>query len=290
MESRGDRAAVRKGQSYLTVDCFVPRGYPKFLHAEIRRILDLCPRLVHLGLAPPFGIRGLSYSLPAMSSSSLTSLEFNHFVPHSAILPCLIQLATTLKTLALCFPRMDETYPILTFNNLEDLRLQFRGSSGSIHFKGKWRAPNLQRLSLFCLDGWNLWNEFGMVVAEYGGSIKFLQLYSRSPGYELFKLLDMCSVLEHLAVFPDGQASASTYTLAKLHSKGHRHISRISQRWTSASNCCGPFSLLCKGFRKLDAKVDWDSMQIFEGRSDITEFTDPNSVNGRMLIEDDPND
>ncbi|KAJ7354681.1 hypothetical protein DFH08DRAFT_985506 [Mycena albidolilacea] len=115
----------------LDIDCFVPRGYYQ-LHDDVddlRRILALCPNLSHFGFLPPFRTPRIPSTLPALGSS-ITSLECNGSILYFVILPSLLQLSDTLKSLTLPIPSTyDDGHPVLLFGILEDLHLRLEEDS-----------------------------------------------------------------------------------------------------------------------------------------------------------------
>ncbi|KAJ7761051.1 hypothetical protein B0H16DRAFT_558601 [Mycena metata] len=54
---------------HLDIHSFVPRGYFRFFETATQRVLELCPRLIHIGFSPPCSIPDLPCSFPVMSSS-----------------------------------------------------------------------------------------------------------------------------------------------------------------------------------------------------------------------------
>ncbi|KAJ7043155.1 hypothetical protein C8F04DRAFT_31471 [Mycena alexandri] len=291
---------MREGLSalvrHLHVDCFIPRGYSKFFATETRRILDLCPRLAHVGFSPVFWIPNLRCSLPAMNFP-LTWLEFNHHVPHSVVLPALVQLAHSLVTLALSVPPMDTEYPVITFDRLEELRLTFHPSSSTT---AKWRAPNLQRLCLgtpqvlFHDYSWQRIQMFAGALTEYGHLIRFLQIFNCDcVGLsELLNLVGMCPLLDHLVVFDYRYLDPLTAVFdqrivvdVKLMVEVYPPVDILAHVEGSVFHSESHHGRIqCNG----DGWTEWDWYpRRYGGTPDIMlaimEFTPANSVNARML-------
>ncbi|KAF7357811.1 F-box domain-containing protein [Mycena venus] len=181
----------------LDIDCFVPRGYSRLHQNETQRIMELCPKLIHVGFSPCFRIPGLACSLPAMMSSSVTSLEFNSSIPYSTILPSLIEHSQYLKSLALAIPDT-EGHPALAFSRLEDLRLKIEWEHSSLL---NWHIPRLQRL---WLDAHVRVNDdvrvriTNAILDSYGSTLTFVRI---GPGYPILfleQLLDRCPVLDRI--------------------------------------------------------------------------------------------
>ncbi|KAJ7651852.1 hypothetical protein B0H17DRAFT_1215152 [Mycena rosella] len=87
----------------LNIDYFVPHRAAELHNQKTRRIFQLCPRLTHFGFKPPFVIPNLLTVLHRVSHT-ITSLEYNDQMDYHLIFPTLVQLSTSLQSLAICLP------------------------------------------------------------------------------------------------------------------------------------------------------------------------------------------
>ncbi|KAJ6586383.1 hypothetical protein DFH09DRAFT_1143212 [Mycena vulgaris] len=188
----------------LEISCFVPHGYFVLHDQETRRVLQLCPRLLHFAFKPPFVIPTAPNMIPVVSCN-LTSLEYNSNVEYPLILPTLLRLCETLRSLSLSLPATyDSSHPTLRFKNLEDLRLQ-----GSSMPPPKWLMPRLRRLWMqrnMAIDHIDRRLEAEAFLDVYGRTVKFLSLayyvgyYSSDRDASLQGILDRCPSLVHLDI------------------------------------------------------------------------------------------
>ncbi|KAJ7729766.1 hypothetical protein B0H16DRAFT_1586293 [Mycena metata] len=211
-----------------------PQYFFEYHDFEIRKIVELCPRLSHFGYFPPQNdschtIEG--QLLPSTSSSAITSLGFSD-IPGWLLQPALIQHCRNLRSLSLPLsPPMapntlmhmpispdtrrrykeEEARP-LSFDNLQVLHLTL--FSGSV-IRDTWSMPRLQRVSLCG----TMKDSMTGLLAPFGGTITSLSLYNlefpdeparpgqrpiRIPGPAsvliLQGVLDSCPKLDHLAL------------------------------------------------------------------------------------------
>ncbi|KAJ7488309.1 hypothetical protein FB451DRAFT_1529584 [Mycena latifolia] len=200
LEAReGLRALVR----HLEISCFLPRGYFRLYDEETKKLFALCPNLSHFAFTPGFTLYRHSRLIPALPST-ITSLEYGAAIEYSAILPSLVHLCATLRSLSLTLP---DTYgadhPTLTFASLEDLRLDL--AVDSTIPVSEWVIPGLRRAVLrnrFRL-GFPAYmkreTQLEVFLGAYGRTIRTLMI-SYLQSRSLQDLLDRCPVLEHLGV------------------------------------------------------------------------------------------
>ncbi|KAJ7071954.1 hypothetical protein C8F01DRAFT_1361405 [Mycena amicta] len=198
---------------HLELSCFVPRGYRAIFEAETSRILDLCPRLGHLGFVPNFLIPTMVYQLPRMNPT-ITSLEFTPDVDFTIVLAALTQLCRGLRSLSLPFSETyRDTYPRLNFPVLEELRALVlvpvksdRALSTPPPSLWNWSMPVLQRLWLVsrARASGNGSRESWLVCAPlfldaFGTNISFLSLHVANLGEPII-LRVRCPKLKHLVI------------------------------------------------------------------------------------------
>ncbi|KAJ7244127.1 hypothetical protein B0H12DRAFT_1129499, partial [Mycena haematopus] len=190
------REELRSLVKSVRINCLAPRGYSKLHEHETKRILGLCPNIVHVGFSPPFWIPGLPHSLPTtIDFGSITSLEYNQHIPYSAILPSLVRLSQTLKSLALPVPAVyDAAHPVLEFPKLEDLCVTL--TPKSVVSADKWRARP-RRLWVYERPHERERPHLGIkqLLDAYGPTITYLRIHTVDQ-----ELLDRCPLLEHIAV------------------------------------------------------------------------------------------
>ncbi|KAJ7147018.1 hypothetical protein C8R44DRAFT_758614 [Mycena epipterygia] len=183
--------------------CFVPHGYYKLHDSEIKKIFALCPRLSHFAFTPSFFFPGSPGTLPALAST-ITSLEYEANIEYSAILPSLIQLCHTLRSLSLTLPdNYNADHPTLAFDNLENLRLGL--AKDSLIPAAQWMIPGLRRVLL--RDHFRLafpayrtkQQQANAFLDAYGGTGEVLVVPYLTSGI-LQELLDRCPTLQHLGV------------------------------------------------------------------------------------------
>ncbi|KAJ7165272.1 hypothetical protein C8R46DRAFT_1220406 [Mycena filopes] len=207
----------------LEISYFIPSGYHGIHDAETKKLLDMCPRLTHLVFHP----QGRQWTLPiAMHpiSRSITNLDMGDWVEYSAVLPTLVHLCETLKSLTLSLPdHYDDSHPTLTFAHLESLRLcsAIHSVFPAIH----WVMPCLHSLSLrhnsvvsaFPAD---LHLAF-TVLQRCGSTVKHLRvadlIHCPTSPLSLQDVLDQCPVLEYLGACKSHlEASGAHGTLHSL--------------------------------------------------------------------------
>ncbi|KAJ6527858.1 hypothetical protein DFH09DRAFT_1186265 [Mycena vulgaris] len=175
--------------------------------AEIKKILQLCPRLAAFGFSPTDLVMDWKHapSLPR-STHCITSLTFNELVDYSAtLLPILIQLCRHLRSLALQLPDFPETYPhpIINLENLEELRLFMERGN---RITSKWLMPRLRQVWIRGTFTFGAWGKQTLppdtILERYGRTITSLSLvnFEAEPGTSIQGLLDRCTAVEHLAV------------------------------------------------------------------------------------------
>ncbi|KAJ7149816.1 hypothetical protein C8R43DRAFT_1236389 [Mycena crocata] len=141
-EREGLGAFVRR----LETGCCVPTGYSSLHDCDTTKILLLCPRLSHFAFNPPSNILLSPCHIPNIVAS-ITSFECSGNVDYSHVLPSLLRLAPTLRSLALTLPSdFNSIHPVLDLPNLEDLRLQVTDDSDGPGATSRWLTPRLRRL------------------------------------------------------------------------------------------------------------------------------------------------
>ncbi|KAJ7485810.1 hypothetical protein FB451DRAFT_1554624, partial [Mycena latifolia] len=201
-ERNGLGALVRN----IDISCFVPHGYAALHDQETARIFELCPRLSHFGFKPPFQIPASLTVLPRVSDT-ITSLEYNNQVEYSLILPTLVELSASLRSLALSLPiTYDATGPKIFFEKLEALRVRL--SADSMASPPQWTMPALRRLWLQGSHGLSRIQNVRDAEAFLnicGRTLAFLWLphflvARTEPPVHIQSLLDRCPALKHLAM------------------------------------------------------------------------------------------
>ncbi|KAJ7676177.1 hypothetical protein B0H17DRAFT_1080465 [Mycena rosella] len=201
---------------HLQISYFLPRGYYGLHDSQTRIIMALCSNISHFAFTP----RTLLCTLPSVGST-ITSLEYGPSLEYSDILPSLVQLCPTLRSLSLTLPeKYSPEHPTLTFPNLENVRLEL--ASDSTIPGSRWVIPGLRRAVL--RDRFRLafpsyrsrQLQVQTFLDAYGRTIKTLVVLFLKLG-DLQLLLDRCPVLEHIS------ASAS-FCLWPLHPPTLRSI------------------------------------------------------------------
>ncbi|KAJ7101296.1 hypothetical protein B0H15DRAFT_943634 [Mycena belliarum] len=128
---------TREGLSALVrhfaISCFRPPGYHAMHDAEIKKVFALCANVVDFAYTSKLPSLPRPVDRPNLIlPSTITRLEFGPFTDYDAILPLLVQLSPTLRTLSLALPTAySDDHPRLVFARLESLRLEF-GEVGSL--------------------------------------------------------------------------------------------------------------------------------------------------------------
>ncbi|KAJ6576085.1 hypothetical protein DFH09DRAFT_1150340 [Mycena vulgaris] len=188
---------------HLDITCFLPRGYYELHDTETKKIFAFCPRLSHFAFTPGFFIPARPRTLPALVST-ITSLEYSDCVDYSLILPSLVQLCQTLRSLSLTLPETyDSNHPTLMLPSLENLRLGL--ADDSMIPTAKWVIPSVRWVSLrqtFRLRFpayRSAHAQAATVLDAYGRTIRTLTISYNTRG-SLQELVNCCPVLEHLGV------------------------------------------------------------------------------------------
>ncbi|KAK7057563.1 hypothetical protein R3P38DRAFT_1179895 [Favolaschia claudopus] len=272
LENRPGLGALVK---HLDVNCFAPRGYTKLHHGETQRVLELCPKLSHIGFSPPSVIPQLPFSIP-MINSSVTSLEFGLCIPYPSILPILKGLSPYLKSLSFTIPGVsDQEHPAITFPTLEDLHLTV--TKESVVGPHKWLAPKLRRLWI-----WEILRQSGLgfrpIVNAYGRSIIFLRIHSTSCA-NIQQLLDCCPILEYLTInsSPKQAMAHKNVKFVDIICAAILTIN-LSKDNFPALECCRNL-MWVRGALQYIPQIPWDAPKAI-----YREFTDPRSVNGGAFI------
>ncbi|KAF8217508.1 hypothetical protein K438DRAFT_2036938 [Mycena galopus ATCC 62051] len=206
----GVGALVRR----LEIGYWVPRGYHALQAAEIEKIFELCPLLTHFAFNPqliPSGPLPTFPLAPILRDGSsggirVTHLEISHSIEYPTVLPALVELCPTLKSLSLLLPTSYDTgHPTLTFPHLENFRLGLAAKSllpGSY-----WVIPNLRQLLIHPTLGYFRMNYSTVCtfLGAYGRTLKVLDLQHqhiihRGAVFDVRQLLLRCPILEHLSV------------------------------------------------------------------------------------------
>ncbi|KAF7351125.1 hypothetical protein MSAN_01675000 [Mycena sanguinolenta] len=260
------REELRALVKHVDMNCFVPRGYSKLHEHETKRMLGLCPNLLHVGFSPQFWIPELPHSIPTINSGSITSLEYNSHIPYSNIHPSL-------------------DHPVLDFPRLEDLCLTI--TTDSVVSPLKWRA-SVRRLWVYGPGANELFD-------AYGRTILFLRIHSINQ-----QVLDRCPVLEHIAVNSWATALThpkirfiDTFTVTVCQDLPFATV-KLSSDTFPALSCCRNFDMTMSHFRYVPLSSR-ESGRKSRGKSSgaedavttFLEFTDPTSVNGAAFIRND---
>ncbi|KAJ7879631.1 hypothetical protein B0H14DRAFT_3435053 [Mycena olivaceomarginata] len=176
----------------------------------------------------------------------LTSLECNGGILYSAILPSLLQLSNTLKSLILTIPSTyDDGHPVLLFGSLEDLHLRL--GEDSVVSTSNWLIPDLPRLRLH--NRYSSRQKMKEPTDAYGASITFLGLFPEHS------LRDLRVELEQ----PTGESLKGVFPALRR---------------------CRNLEAGIFQFRDMPLEV-LDDNKVFAA---IAEFPDANSIDGGVLI------
>ncbi|KAJ7149790.1 hypothetical protein C8R43DRAFT_499868 [Mycena crocata] len=200
-EREGLGAFVRR----LEIGCFVPTGYAALHDCDTTKILLLCPRLSHFAFNPPSNIPLGSCPIPDIVAS-ITSFEWSGNVDYWLVLPSLLRLAPTLRSLALTLPSdFDDAHPLLNLPNLEDLRLRVTPDSDGPGAASRWLMPQLRRIWIHGNSSTHMHRfDPGAIVHNFldvfGRTISFLRVLDYTSSSSIQGMLDRCPVLNHVAL------------------------------------------------------------------------------------------
>ncbi|KAJ7761089.1 hypothetical protein B0H16DRAFT_1531825 [Mycena metata] len=300
----------------LDLSCMVSRGCSTLFSCETRNLLHMCPRISHFGFIPAFLVPAVACSLPNLGVG-ITKLEFSGVVDFfGVVFPLLVELCSGLQFLSFGLPPSREDlqdYNELEFPLLQDLRLSTKSSDFSVF---KWQMPSLRRLWLYPMLYPILDIPIARLLDAYGRSLTFLSLPYIKPVEPLQDILLKCPSLEHLVLH------VGNLEIPACH---HRRIRYIDcwESWGSRTLALTEFNLLkpafptLRRFRYFDATfVDlWelpvlyppeegagadpssnDIQDLQNGERDpeehpwlasVMEFTEPDSINGWTLSNED---
>ncbi|KAJ7045966.1 hypothetical protein C8F04DRAFT_455626 [Mycena alexandri] len=180
---------------HLDITFFTPRGYTALLESDTRRLFELCPRLSRFGFAPAYLNPGLTHVLPPLAST-ITCLDYGDIVQMSMILPSLVQLHRTIRSLSLTVTTTPYDGPQLNFDSLEDLHLRL--AQDHTFPEEKWAMPSLRRLWLRSVIKWAAPWGVGRLLGVYGSTLTFLEWDQGTR--DLKAMLESCPELQHLVL------------------------------------------------------------------------------------------
>ncbi|KAJ7020322.1 hypothetical protein C8F04DRAFT_302486 [Mycena alexandri] len=216
------RESLRPLVRSLEITFLAPWNFLEYHDFEIRKIVELCPRLSHFGYFPAndqhFELHHRLLPSPSSTGSAITSLGFT-FLPGTLLQPALIQHCRNLRSLSLVLllpmtPSAleqlkrrsgpdarrrceEEEHHPLPFDNLEVLHITVDNDSA---IRDTWSMPRLQRVSL----RGKMNHQTSGLLAPFGGTIASLSLYdlhfAASSALLLQRVLDSCPKLDHLAL------------------------------------------------------------------------------------------
>ncbi|KAF7321968.1 F-box domain-containing protein [Mycena kentingensis (nom. inval.)] len=214
----------------LELSCFVPAECKLLFEDEISKIFHLCPRVARFTHVPIFAVPSLSTHLPAVSTSTLTSLEFGAYVDFDVVQALLASVSTTVRSLKLGFfqlesPsfRTDLDFPLLEGLQVEVIYAQVQNPPSVGIWD--WSMPALRRMWLFAAEMVNFGRNAGPIVerflARYGNRLEFLSLSVWLDGIILEELLRPCTSLVHLVLHSKTERSWGFWTRSEIHSSWH---------------------------------------------------------------------
>ncbi|KAJ6503870.1 hypothetical protein C8R45DRAFT_1091639 [Mycena sanguinolenta] len=215
---------------HLRIEYWVPRGYHTLHNTELKKIFKLCPRLMHFAFNPQLLPIGPIPAFPEVSTlGAIAHLEICDRVKYAAVVPALVHLCSTLRSLSLLLPTTYAAdHPTLNFACLENLRLGVAGESVLPGPGAIWAIPQLQQLLIHCAPTCEIAGTmspsseryFTVVRAfldAYGRTLRVLSVRNSSrganeepePDFEQF--LEPCPVLQHLYVTDRSRFSGSWF-------------------------------------------------------------------------------
>ncbi|KAJ7762476.1 hypothetical protein B0H16DRAFT_1883951 [Mycena metata] len=237
---------------HLDITFFTPRGYTALLETDTRRLFELCPRLSRFGFAPTYLVPGLIHVLPPLAST-ITCLDYGDIVEMSMILPSLVQLHRTIRSLSLTITSTPYDGPQLNFDSLEDLHLRL--AKDHTFPQEKWAMPSLRRLWLRSVSRWEAPRRVDRLLSVCGSTLTFLEWDQGDKG--LKAMLKSCPELQHL-VLTIHSWQAGNFSLVNLSHKKIEIIDIWRRTWPTFSRS-PRFGYIGHGFEAVRNMRDLDS-------------------------------
>ena len=210
----------------IDIRCFIPVGYFSLYQAELRRIFERCPRVVHVNFSVSASPMNSSTDSPrtlcvfkymALQSviSKLTHLECGEMVLFENLIAGL-QLCTNLTSLSFYLPPHAEPAPQqhdafsapLVMAELEDLRcvMPWRNTYYLGVIARQWSMPRLRRVSFDQNINVDMsWH--GIFFLHHGRNLTYLHirphaviLTEQPATVEMQVLLKLCPEVEHIVL------------------------------------------------------------------------------------------
>jgi hypothetical protein len=210
----------------IDIRCFIPVGYFSLYQAELRRIFERCPRVVHVNFSVSASPMNSSTDSPrtlcvfkymALQSviSKLTHLECGEMVLFENLIAGL-QLCTNLTSLSFYLPPHAEPAPQqhdafsapLVMAQLEDLRcvMPWRNTYYLGVIARQWSMPRLRRVSFDQNINVDMsWH--GIFFLHHGRNLTYLHirphaviLTEQPATVEMQVLLKLCPEVEHIVL------------------------------------------------------------------------------------------
>ncbi|KAJ7624278.1 hypothetical protein DFH06DRAFT_1339989 [Mycena polygramma] len=181
------------------------REYQCLHHAETEKIVELCPRLTDLVFDPRIVAQPQLTSLRPLSVSlGLTNLDVGDFVPYDVVLPILVCLCQTLRTLSISLPeQFDGNHPTINFIQLKNFRLGLCAPFDA----QLWVTTALERVSFRPRCGGITIGAYHTAVCgflhRYGRTVTDLMVEAvdrRGSPQAMQPLLNLCPILRYLRV------------------------------------------------------------------------------------------